>query len=57
MYLEEFTRQIHVVKIIYNMKWNYFGKEFESEGVEAADIAQTIFSFIGTKKAAFDYYW
>jgi len=36
------------------MKLNNFGKEFASEGVEAAYIAQTIFSFIATKETAFD---
>jgi len=36
--------------MIYNMKLNNFGKEFASEGVEAAYIPQTIFSFIATKK-------
>ena len=40
--------------MIYNMKLNKFGKEFTSEGVEAAYIPQTIFSFIAIKKTAFD---
>ena len=42
--------------MIYNMKLNNYGEAFASEGVEAAYIAQAIFSFIATKKAAFDCY-
>ena len=48
--LKEFAHHIHLVKMIYNMKLNNFGKEFASEGVEAACIPQTIFSFIATEK-------
>jgi len=36
--------------MIYNIKLNNFGKELSSEGVEAAYITQTIFSFIAAKK-------
>jgi len=55
--LKEFTNHNYLVKMIYNMKLNNVGKEFASEGVEAAYTPQTIFSFIVTKKTAFDYYW
>jgi len=41
-HLKEFANHINLVKMIFIM-WNNFGKEFASEGVEAAYIARTIF--------------